>query len=267
DSARRRTAQPGLSVDARGSTPVRLCGAMRAGRLILSLLLAVCLVAEAAARRPRPEPCADGRFALGDVPGLGTAGVPDTLVLRAGMLALEPGCPEATARIHASRRRTTLAASWPVCDGVTGRVRLKARLAARTCDRLRGMLRLAGRPHPHRLDAARSPYDVPLDPRSPWPKFRRDAAQDGRSPIRPRLTAGRPWSFQTAKGIFSTPVVDGDGNVYVGSADRVFYALAPDGTVRWQLLTGEIIDSAALLDDRGRVYVGSGDGKLYAREA
>ena len=61
--------------------------------------------------------------------------------------------------------------------------------------------------------------------------------------------------------------MDGDGNVYVGSADRTFYALAADGTVRWQLLTGEIIDSAALLDDRGRVYFGSGDGTLYARDA
>ena len=71
-------------------------------------------------------------------------------------------------------------------------------------------------------------------------------------------------SFPTGRGIFSTPIVDGDGNVYVGSADRTFYALAPDGTVRWQLLTGEIIDSAALLDDRGRVYFGSSDGHLYA---
>ena len=28
-------------------------------------------------------------------------------------------------------------------------------------------------------------YDVPLDPRSPWPKFRRTARQDGRSPVVP----------------------------------------------------------------------------------
>ncbi len=212
-------------------------------------------------------PCPDGRFPLGDVPAIGAANVPDTLVLGAGMLALEPGCPPVAARILATKRRTTLAASWSSCAGVVGRVRLKARLKAPRCDRLKGTLRLPARPRTHRLDTTRSPYDVPLDPSSPWPKFRRDARQDGRSPIRPRLTGGRLWSFQTGKGIFSTPVVDGDGNVYVGSADRVFYALAPDGTVRWQLLTGEIIDSAALLDDRGRVYVGSGDGKLYARDA
>jgi outer membrane protein assembly factor BamB len=50
----------------------------------------------------------------------------------------------------------------------------------------------------------------------------------------------------------------------VGSADRTFYALNPDGTPAWTFATGEIIDSAALLDDRGRVYFGSGDGHLYA---
>src|SRR5262249_57872874 len=79
-------------------------------------------------------------------------------------------------------------------------------------------------------------------------------------------TGGHLWSFPTGRGVFSTPVIDGDGNVYVGSADRTFYALAADGTLRWKLLTGEIIDSAALLDDRGRVYFGSGGGKLRARD-
>lgn len=107
-------------------------------------------------------------------------------------------------------------------------------------------------------------YEVPLDPGSPWPKFRRTARQDGRSPVRPTLSGGRLWSYQTGKGIFSSPVVGADGTIYIGSADRYFYAIRPDGTLRWRVLTGEIIDSSALLDDRGRVYVGSGDGHLYA---
>src|SRR5262245_34209892 len=105
---------------------------------------------------------------------------------------------------------------------------------------------------------------VPYERGSPWPKFRGNAAQDGKSARTPPTTGGVFWSFQTGKGIFSSPVVAADGTIYVGSADRTFYALNPDGTVRWQSLTGEIIDSAALLDDRGRVYVGSGDGWLRA---
>jgi outer membrane protein assembly factor BamB len=107
-------------------------------------------------------------------------------------------------------------------------------------------------------------YEVPLDPLSPWPKFRRNAVQNGRSPVRPNDSGAVPWTFHTGKGIFSTPVIDGEGNVYIGSADHVFYAIDRKGTELWRFPTGEIIDSAALLDDRGRVYFGSGDGRLYA---
>jgi len=111
--------------------------------------------------------------------------------------------------------------------------------------------------------------EAPYQAGSPWPKFRAGLRQDGRSPIavRPSTSGGAFWRFPTGKGIFSSPVVGADGTVYVGSADRWFYAIAPDGTLRWKEQTGEIIDSAALLDDRGRVYFGSGDGKLRARDA
>ncbi|MEZ4390787.1 MAG: PQQ-binding-like beta-propeller repeat protein [Polyangiales bacterium] len=104
----------------------------------------------------------------------------------------------------------------------------------------------------------------PLDRRSPWPKFRGNIEQDGRVDVTPFDDGSAPWVFQTGKGIFSTPVIDGDGVVYVGSADRNFYAIGPDGRERWRLRTGEIIDSSALLDDQSRVYFGSGDGYLYA---
>lgn len=118
-------------------------------------------------------------------------------------------------------------------------------------------------------DAANTPlpvydYAVPLDAESPWPKFRRNAVQNGRSEIAPVDPGSDPWVFQTGKGIFSTPVIDGHGNVYIGSADQSFYALDRDGDVRWSFPTGEIIDSSALLDDAGRVIFGSGDGFVYA---
>lgn len=117
------------------------------------------------------------------------------------------------------------------------------------------------------LGACDSDERFAYQPGSPWPKFRGDAAQTGASAIRPTSTRGAFWSFQTGKGIFSSPVVAADGTIYVGSADRSFYALHPDGTPAWKLDTGEIIDSAALLDDRGRVYFGSGDGILRAADA
>src|SRR5258708_32528222 len=97
-------------------------------------------------------------------------------------------------------------------------------------------------------NATLSKPPAPLAKGAPWPKFRGDAAQTGASAVRPTKMGGALWDFRTAKGIFSSPVVAADGTIYVGSADRTFYALNADGTLKWKLLTGEIIDSAALLD-------------------
>jgi len=107
-------------------------------------------------------------------------------------------------------------------------------------------------------------YKLPLDPTSPWPKFRGNELQNGRSPVSKEFGDGSPWTYMTKKGIFSSPVVDGNGTVYVGSADKKFYALNKDGSLKWFVQTDEIIDSSALLDDRGMVYFGSGDGHVYA---
>jgi outer membrane protein assembly factor BamB len=115
--------------------------------------------------------------------------------------------------------------------------------------------------------AQRFEYAVPLSETSPWPKFRRNARQDGRAPLVASPGGARLWRFPTGKGIFSSPVIGGDGTVYIGSASGVFFAIDRDGVERWSVTTGEIIDSAALLDDKGRVYFGSGDGLLYARDA
>jgi len=106
---------------------------------------------------------------------------------------------------------------------------------------------------------------IPLDPASPWPKFRANALQNGRIALKPVIdAAARPWFFQTGRGVFSSPVIDRDGTVYIGSADQNFYAIDRFGKEKWHIQTGEIIDSSALLDDQGRVYFGSGDGHVYA---
>ena len=110
-------------------------------------------------------------------------------------------------------------------------------------------------------------YRIPLDPESPWPKFRANAMQTGQSPVPTRSyeqSGRKPWVFRTGKGIFSSAVVDKEGTVYIGSADHYFYALRVDGSVKWKVRTDEIIDSSALLDDKGRVYVGSGDAHVYS---
>ena len=120
-------------------------------------------------------------------------------------------------------------------------------------------------PHPETaISGENGTSSIPLDPSSPWPKFRANALQNGRATVSSRPDPqARPWTYTTGKGIFSSPVVDAEGTVYIGSADQVFYAIRRDGSLKWKFRTGEIVDSSALLDDRGRVYFGSGDQHVY----
>ena len=119
------------------------------------------------------------------------------------------------------------------------------------------LLLLPAQAEPAAAKPARFHYDVPVQQSSPWPEMRRDSRNTGASPIRARYDGGRPWLFRTGRGIFSTPVIGGDGTVYVGSADHDFYALRPDGRLRWKLRTGGIIDAAAAIGayDRRRQHL------------
>jgi outer membrane protein assembly factor BamB len=101
------------------------------------------------------------------------------------------------------------------------------------------------------------------------PIFRRDHRNTGTSPLPAIYQGDQPWSFRTGKGVFSTPVIDEHGVIYVGSADHNFYALNPDGTEKFRFPTGEIIDSAGALPrldpalGHPTVLIPSGDGHIY----
>ncbi len=83
-----------------------------------------------------------------------------------------------------------------------------------------------------------------------------------RAKLQPSLQVRR---FRTGNAVFSTPVIGADETVYVGSADKKFYAFDPvTGTQRWQFAAGEVIDSAACIGPDGTLYVPCGDAKLYA---
>ena len=89
-------------------------------------------------------------------------------------------------------------------------------------------------------------YGVPVEPKSPWPTFRHDHRNTGRSNSC-RLCGRSAVVVSHRQGRLLHPVIDGDGTVYVGSADHTFYAINPDGSQKWAVETGEIIDSAAAL--------------------
>jgi outer membrane protein assembly factor BamB len=107
-------------------------------------------------------------------------------------------------------------------------------------------------------------YSVPMQQGAYWPRFRRTPDNRGWSPVKPGGGRREVWSFATGKGIFSSPVIDRDGTIYFGSADAFFYAVGPDGALRWKQKLGELVDSAAVIGEDGTVYAGSGDGHLYA---
>ncbi len=106
-------------------------------------------------------------------------------------------------------------------------------------------------------------YTVPVLADSPWPTFRRDQRNTGGALFPANYAGDAPWAFQTGKGIFSTPIVDANGVVYVGSADHNFYAINSDGSEKWRFPTGEIIDSSGALLPGNVVIFPSGDGFLY----
>ncbi len=73
------------------------------------------------------------------------------------------------------------------------------------------------------------------------------------------------WRFQ-ARGPFllSSPAVDSDGTIYVGSIDDHLYAVAPDGRMRWDYETGDNISSSPVIGDDGTIYIGSDDQRVHA---
>ncbi len=118
-------------------------------------------------------------------------------------------------------------------------------------------------------DGGRASAAVGLDAASPWPEMRHDSRNTGASTIVARYRGEKPWTFRTGRGIFSTPVIGADGTVYVGSADTYFYAIRPDGRLRWRIKTGGLIDAGAALSayeprlGSAPLTFGSGDQRLY----
>lgn len=97
---------------------------------------------------------------------------------------------------------------------------------------------------------------------APWPTMRHDERNTGRSTAPAPVTSARPWQWPTGRGIFSTPVIDRQGRIFVGSADDSMYALGATGRPIWSRRTGEIIDAAGAIAGEDLVF-GSGDEKLY----
>lgn len=64
--------------------------------------------------------------------------------------------------------------------------------------------------------------------------------------------------------IYSSPAIGSDGTIYVGSDKHYFYAIDPDGSIKWQYQTENAVRSSPVIASDGMIYVGSDDSYLYA---
>ena len=119
------------------------------------------------------------------------------------------------------------------------------------------------------VTARRSLLSDAYHPNAPWPAMRGRTGNTGFVAgllAEPTDAPVRIWT--TGNGVFSTPIIGPYETIFVGSADKNFYAFdARDGSTLWQVRTGECIDSAACIDNDNKVYVPSCDGSVYALDA
>ncbi len=98
----------------------------------------------------------------------------------------------------------------------------------------------------------------------PWPMFHHDTQHTGRSPYTGPNYNTILWTYNTGGEVNSSPAIDENGTIYVGSEDHNLYALNPDGTLKWTYVTGGGISSSPAIGYNGSIYVGSEDHNLYA---
>jgi polyvinyl alcohol dehydrogenase (cytochrome) len=131
-----------------------------------------------------------------------------------------------------------------------------------------------------------------------WPLAGFDAAGTGHNPrerrLRPSNVAGLAvdWTFEASgagmpvRPIHATPVVDRQGNVYVGDFGGTFFAISPTGARIWSFSSdpptpelgalippaigpptaSPFLGGAALAGNRPYVVAGDANGRIYARD-
>jgi outer membrane protein assembly factor BamB len=95
----------------------------------------------------------------------------------------------------------------------------------------------------------------PID--SPWPMYSHDVHHTGLSPYsttdNPLVEI---WRFPLSTDCFYAGfILDSDGTIYGGSA--YIYAINSNGTMKWAYPTNDIIESTPAIDENGIIYIGT----------
>lgn len=98
-----------------------------------------------------------------------------------------------------------------------------------------------------------------------WPMFHYNAQHNGRSPYTGPQDNTILWTYDSIEDkVYSSPAINSDGTIYVGSEDHNLYAINPDGTLKWTYTTDGGIFSSPAIGSDGTIYIGSRDHNLYA---
>ena len=73
----------------------------------------------------------------------------------------------------------------------------------------------------------------------------------------------KKWAFKTGDWIRSSPAIGSDGTIYIGSDDKNIYAINPDGTKKWEFKTNGSLESSPSINKDGSIIIGSNDNNLY----
>lgn len=81
------------------------------------------------------------------------------------------------------------------------------------------------------------------------------------------LSGQRKWSYRTKKSVLAGPIVDDEGNCFIGSTDGFMYALdVNNGFNSWRFRTNGPI-CASPVERKGFLYFSSADGNVYCLNA
>ncbi|MCL5037257.1 MAG: PQQ-binding-like beta-propeller repeat protein [Chloroflexi bacterium] len=98
-----------------------------------------------------------------------------------------------------------------------------------------------------------------------WKNFHHDPELTGNSYYSGPAYPGHVWTYHTGTGdmVQSSPAIDSDGTVYIGSVDYGIYSIDKDGIPNWKYVTGGVVNSSPAIGTDGNIYCGSNDGYLY----
>ena len=82
-----------------------------------------------------------------------------------------------------------------------------------------------------------------------------------------RLAAEAIWEISLGEEVHAAPVMDREGNFYVGTLEGNVFSLDPDGNIRWVIETGDAIYGSMAINSGGTVYVGAGNSGIYALQS